>query len=256
MPADAATATAAVTATADAAVVDAIHAVLTGPAERAARWLAAAAQRGHTEAQAIFGQWLLDGRGVERNPGEALFWFKTAALSGHAMAANMLGRCYEHGWGAPACDKTATRWYARAADAGLDWGQYNYATQLQLGRGIPADRARAFALFQAAAAQGHAKSINVLGGFYEDGWEVEADPAMALRCYLRAAEDGDFRGQFNAARLLALANRADDALAWMQAVPRTATPAFLAKAHDFLAGHPDARLRALACVLNTPSPCC
>ncbi|KHL02039.1 UNVERIFIED_CONTAM: hypothetical protein LK11_72575, partial [Mumia flava] len=61
---------------------------------------------------------------------------------------------------------------------------------------------------------------------------------------------------FNAARLLALANRADDALAWMRAVPRTATPAFLAKAHDFLAGHPDARLRALACVLNTPSPCC
>ncbi|MFS2106401.1 tetratricopeptide repeat protein [Ralstonia sp. Ralssp135] len=240
----------------DAAVADAIHAVLTGPAERAARWLAAAARRGHTEAQAIFGQWLLDGRGVERNPAEALFWFKTAALSGHAMAANMLGRCYEHGWGAPACDKTATHWYARAAAAGLDWGQYNYATSLQLGRGIRADRSRAFTLFRAAAAQGHAKSINVLGGFYEDGWEVETDTAMALRCYLRAAEGGDFRGQFNAARLLALANRADDALAWMRAVPRTATPAFLAKAHDFLAGHPNARLRVLATALDTEPSCC
>lgn len=250
MPADAA-ATAA-----DAAVVDAIHAVLTGPAERAARWLAAVARRGHTEAQAIFGQWLLDGRGVEHDPAEALFWFKTAALSGHAMAANMLGRCYEHGWGAPACDKTATHWYARAAAAGLDWGQYNYATSLQLGRGVPADRTRAFALFQAAAAQSHAKSINVVGGFYEDGWEVEADTAMALRCYLRAAEGGDFRGQFNAARLLAFANRADDALTWMHAVPRTATPAFLAKAHDFLAGHPDARLRVLATALETEPSCC
>lgn len=129
----------AATAAPDAAVVDAIHAVLTGPADRAARWLAGAAQRGHTEAQAILGQWLLDGRGVERDPIEALFWFKTAALSGHAMAANMLGRCYEHGWGAPACDKTATHWYARAAEAGLDWGQYNYATSLQLGRGVPQD---------------------------------------------------------------------------------------------------------------------
>lgn len=96
----------------------------------------------------------------------------------------------------------------------------------------------------------------MLGGFYEDGWEVEADTAMALRCYLRAAAGGDFRGQFNAARLLALANHADDALGWMQAVPRTATPTFLAKAHDFLAGHPDVRLRALADVLKTPSLCC
>ena len=69
---------------------------------------------------------------------------------------------------------------ARAAEAGLDWGQYNYATSLQLGRGVPQDRAQAFALFQTAAAQGHAKSVNVLGGFYEDGWEVDADPAMAL----------------------------------------------------------------------------
>lgn len=244
------------TAAADAAVVDAIHAVLTGPAERAADWLASAARRGHTEAQAIFGQWLLDGRGVERDPAEALYWFKTAALTGHTMAANMLGRCYEHGWGAPICDKTATHWYARAADAGLDWGQYNYATSLQLGRGVPADRARAFALFRAAAAQGHAKSITVIGGFFEDGWEVEADAAMALRCYLRAAEGGDFRGQFNAARLLALAGRIDEARTWMQAVPSTATPAFLAKAHDFLADHPDARLRRLAGTLDTESPCC
>ncbi|KHK52116.1 hypothetical protein PI87_19565 [Ralstonia sp. A12] len=244
------------TTAADAAVVDAIHAVLTGPADRAADWLAGAARRGHTEAQAILGQWLLDGHGVERNHTEALFWFKTAAVSGHAMAANMLGRCYEHGWGAPACDKTATHWYARAADAGLDWGQYNYATSLQLGRGVRQDRAQAFALFQAAAAQGHAKSINVVGGFYEDGWEVEADLGMALYCYLRAAEGGDFRGQFNAARLFALTDRADEARTWMRAVPRSATPAFLAKAHDFLAGHPDARLRTLAGALETESPCC
>lgn len=244
------------TAAPDRAAVDAIHAVLTGPAERAADWLATAARRGHAEAQVVLGQWLLDGRGVERNPAEALFWFKTAALSGNAMAANMLGRCYEHGLGAPKCDKTATHWYALAADAGLDWGQYNYATSLQLGRGVPQDRSHAFALFQAAAAQGHAKSINVVGGFYEDGWEVETDLAMALRCYLRAAEGGDFRGQFNAARLLGLAGRADEARAWMQAVPSTATPAFVARAHDFLAGHPDARLRALAGILQTEPPCC
>ena len=41
------------------ATVDAIHALLTGPADRAARWLAAAARRGHAEAQTLYGQWLL-----------------------------------------------------------------------------------------------------------------------------------------------------------------------------------------------------
>ncbi len=62
---------------------------------------------GIVEAQAVYGQYLLDGHGVERNAAEALTWFKHAARRDHPMAMNMLGRCYEHGWGTTACAEVA-----------------------------------------------------------------------------------------------------------------------------------------------------
>jgi TPR repeat protein len=81
---------------------------------------------------------------------------------------------------------------------------------------------------------GHAKSINIVGGFFEDGWEVEADIDQAIDHYRRAAEGGDFRGQFNYARLLAERGFVDQALEWLEKIPATATTAFMEKTRDFL----------------------
>jgi TPR repeat protein len=97
-----------------------------------------------------------------------------------------------------------------------------------------------------AAALGHAKSINIVGGFYEDGWEVDVDMDKALDHYIRAAEGGDFRGQFNAARLLADRGRMDDAVRWLRRVPDTATVAFLEKTRDFLLQSPHPEFQALS----------
>jgi len=72
-----------------------LRAVLSGPPENAAPWLQLAAEQGLPEAQTRFGQLLLEGRGVERNPQEAVRWFTRAARAEHSMAMNMLGRCYE-----------------------------------------------------------------------------------------------------------------------------------------------------------------
>jgi TPR repeat protein len=123
---------------------------------------------------------------------------------------------------------------------------YNYATALALGAGVAEDKPAALALFRRAAAMGNAKAINFVGSFHEDGWVVERDMAEAARCYALAAEGGDFRGQFNHARMLADAGRIDEALHWLAKVPETATDAFLAKARDWLAGAPVAELRAAA----------
>ena len=82
---------------------DEFAAILSGPPAAAAAWVAAAAQNGIVEAQAVYGQYLLDGHGVERNVDEALTWFRHAARRDHPMAMNMLGRCYEHGWGTAQC---------------------------------------------------------------------------------------------------------------------------------------------------------
>jgi hypothetical protein len=89
------------------------------------------------------------------------------------------------------------------ADAGVRIRQIPYLDILV--RATAADEHRADALdwFQRAAALGHAKSINLIGGFYEDGWVVAVDVDAAFDHYRRAAEAGDFRGQFNYARLLA-----------------------------------------------------
>ncbi|UHL63881.1 sel1 repeat family protein [Paralcaligenes sp. KSB-10] len=230
----------------NAATAEEFAAILDGPPRVAARWLATAAEHGIVEAQVHYGQRLLQGKGVEANPGQALHWFKAAARRNNTMAMNLVGRCYENGWGIEADMAIATYWFRRSAAYGLDWGMYNYATSLTLGRGVKADRVQALAWLKKAADLGHVKSLNILGGFYEDGWEADPDADTALEYYRLAAEGGDFRGQFNYARLLAGRGRMPEALAWMRRVPETATPAFLEKMRQFLATAAQHELRSLA----------
>ena len=212
-----------------------LTALRAGPPAVYAAWVRAAADLGLVEAQAIYGQMLLDGAGVERNPAEALSWFKRAAHADHLMAINMVGRCYENGWGVPRDDVVAAYWFRLAADRGLDWGMYNYAHMHRQGRGgVPQDQAAALALYRKAAELGHVKSIGMLGRYYEAGTVVERDPDQAFDCYRRAAEGGDFRGMFHLGRLLLARDRAEDAEPWLTRVPETATPAFLREADAML----------------------
>ncbi|MCW0211508.1 MAG: sel1 repeat family protein [Achromobacter sp.] len=206
-----------------------------GPAEDYAAWIRAAAELGLTEAQAIYGQMLLDGAGVERDQAEGLAWFKRAANADHLMAINMVGRCYENGWGVAPDDTVAAYWFRLAADRGLDWGMYNYAHMLRGGRGgVAQDSAAALALYQQAAQAGHVKSIGMVGRYYEAGDAVEQDMERAFDCYRRCAEGGDFRGMFHLGRLLLLRGRKEDAAQWLARVPETATPAFLREANAML----------------------
>ena len=75
-----------------------------------------------------------------------------------------------------------------------------------------------------AARQGHAKSMNVVGRFCEEGWEIEPDLTAAQRWYRRAAERGDFRAQFNLGTLLAKQDRIAEATDWLRAAVHGATP--------------------------------
>lgn len=136
---------------------------LSGPPEARAAFVRVAAEAGVADAQAVYGQMLLDGEGVPANPHEAVRWFSLAAAQEQVMAINMLGRWYDLGWG------------------------------------------------------------------------VAVDKARAVDHYRRAAEDGDFRGQFNHARMLADAGRVDEALIWLAKRPEAATESFIAKVADWLA---------------------
>ncbi len=223
-----------------------LRARLEGAPEDAAALLREGAEAGLPEAQAAYGQWLLDGHGIAPDPEAALRWFRKAAAQGHVMAINMIGRCHEKGWGTPIDRAAAARCFRVAAERGLDWGMYNYAGALGLGAGVPQDEVAAMGWFQRAAAMGHAKSINFVGGYHEEGRLTVRDMAKAALCYRRAAEAGDFRGQFNHARLLAEAGRVDEAVRWIERAGETASPDFRAKMHAYCMAAPVAALHAVA----------
>ena len=220
-------------------------AVLAGPPADAARWVAAAARLGSLEAQTVYGQWLLEGRGVERHQTEAFKWFLKAAFQGHAMAMNMTGRCLENGWGTPIELPAAAMWYRKAAHKGLMEGMYNHANQLAAGKSVPQDHAEALAWYRKAADLNHAKSMTKIGHYYEDGRVVEQDTEAAFFCFQQGAEGGDFRGQFNYAGMLAARGRMAEAQAWLAKVPATATPAYMAQVGALLRDSPHAEFRAI-----------
>ena len=205
------------------------------PAERAA-FVAAAAESGVSEAQAVYGQMLLDGAGVPADAVAALRWFSRAAENGHVMAINMVGRCYDLGWGTAIDKARAAEWYLAAALRGLDWGMYNYATLLTLGDGVAEDKAAALGWFRRAAALHNAKAWNFVGSFHEDGWVVAKDMKEAARCYAIAARGGDFRGQFNHARMEAEKGRFASALEWLERSAATANARFAGQAIGWLKG--------------------
>lgn len=222
---------------------EALADILSGAPEERAAFLHEAAQAGLADAQALYGQLLLDGAGVPQDTRAAFAWFGKAAAQGHLMALNMVGRCYDLGWGVAIDKHRAAECFRISAERGLAWGMYNYATLLALGEGVGEDKPAALDWFCKAAAMGNAKSANHVGSFHEDGWVVARDMAAAEAHYRTAAEGGDFRGQFNLARLLAARGEVDEALVWLARVRATATPAFLAKAEHWLKSAADPILR-------------
>ncbi|MBX3657160.1 MAG: sel1 repeat family protein [Ramlibacter sp.] len=218
---------------------------MTAPPQQMARRLRDAALQGDPEAQALLGQWLLDGRDGAPDQEQAFRWFLKAAAQQHAMGMNMVGRCHENGWGTPVDFFAAANWYRQAARTGLDAAMYNYANLLQSGKGVALDHAAAVALYRDAADQGHAKSMTKIGRYYEDGLVLEQDADAAFFCYQQAAQGGDFRGMFCYAGLLAAQGQVEQALQWLHKVPETATPGFMAEAGRLLLDSPHEAVRAV-----------
>ncbi len=225
---------------------DQLREMLAANPAKAAQAIVAAAGQNIVEAQALLGQILLDGQGIERDQALARQWFEIAARNGHVMARNMLGRCHEHGWGCVADPSAAASHYQLAAKAGLDWGLYNLANLLATGRGVSENHPLALRCYAQAAQMGHAKSMNLLGRYLEEGRYCPADPSAAFDWYRRSAEGGDFRGQFSHAAVLADQGQLEQALAWLKNALENGNLNFLRVARETLAAAPIPAIRALA----------
>jgi TPR repeat protein len=195
---------------------DRLKAMLDESPARAAQAILVAAREGVLDAQALLGQILLDGQGIEQDQPLALRWFEIAAQRGHLMARNMLGRCHERGWGCTADAAVAVVHYRQAAEAGLDWAMYNYANLLATGRGVIEDQSQALNLYRRAAELGHAKSMNLLGRYLEEGRFCPVDPPAARDWYRRSAEAGDFRGQFSHGAVLVEQGSLAEGMVWLR----------------------------------------
>lgn len=223
-----------------------LRAMLADSPSRAAQAILSAAKARFIDAQALLGQILLDGTGIQKDPALAVVWFEIAAKNGHVMAHNMLGRCHEHGWGCEIDLATAASHYRTAAEAGLDWGLYNVANLLATGRGVVEDQIQALEDYRKAAHMGHAKSMNLLGRYLEDGRYCDVDIAAAHAWYKRSAETGDFRGQFSYAAVLAEQGLIADALVWLKTALQGGNLNFLriSQQHLLDATHPEIRAMA------------
>ncbi len=222
------------------------RAALAESPEEAARWVYAAAAYGDADAQVVWGQMLLDGHGTARDPQGACRWFRIAADAGNADGLNMLGRCHELGWGIAPDSAEAARLFRMAAGRGHAWAQFNLASLMLQGEGLPRDPNGALSLLVRSARQGNPKAMSLIGRYRELGWVGPVRMASAARWYRRAAERGCFRGCFDTGRFLMLEGRVAEAAHWCRRSLDAAPPAFCREAAPLLAGRPEPELKALA----------
>ncbi|MGD0722544.1 MAG: hypothetical protein ABR970_16015 [Roseiarcus sp.] len=90
-----------------------------------------------------------------------------------------------------------------AAAAGDPAAQFELASRLAEGRGLPRDPRAAFSWFDRAAAQGLAPAQYRLGSLYDKGIGVTRDPVAARTWYGKAADAGNARAMHNLAVLIA-----------------------------------------------------
>lgn len=214
--------------------------------EEATRWIRAAAEADIIPAQIVWGQLLLDGTRVARDPAAAFVWFERAARTGDSDGQNMVGRCYEQGWGVEPDPKLATDFFELAAAGGHVWGQVNLAQMLMRG-GNPADRPRSFELFRAAAegstSKANLKAMNSLARFLEEGWVAPRDPKGALYWYNRAAALGDHWAQYNLATILQANGDPAGADVWLERAISGSDNGFRRRIAPFLLARSELALR-------------
>lgn len=120
---------------------------------------------------------------------EAFRSWTALAEAGDPQAQAGLGLLYDLGQGVPADPATAFAWYCRAAEAGVARAQFNVAVMLDSGVGVVRDVARAATWYARAATHGHGRAQFNLAQLYASGEGVQRNVAQA-KVWYRAAADG------------------------------------------------------------------
>ncbi len=106
------------------------------------------AEQGNALAQNYFGKCYYEGKGVERNYGEAVYWYRKSAERGNADAQYNLGLCYARGDGAEQDYTEAISWYRKSAAQGYNKAHYQLGCCFEEGKGVERDYSEALKWFR------------------------------------------------------------------------------------------------------------
>ena len=139
------------------------------------------------QAMLILGDCYADGRGVLKDPVQAVEWYRKAAELGNSEAMFKLGSCFAKAQGVQQDQAQAVAWYRTAAEHGNSAAMNNLGACLARGFGTPQNYAEAFAWYQKAAELGQASSMENLGHCYKLGLGVPEDPLQAETWFQKAS---------------------------------------------------------------------
>jgi uncharacterized protein len=161
---------------------------------RASSLLRQAAEMGHVTAKMEYAFALGNGRGVDKDPLQAIRLFTALSDAGNTEAKVNLGRVYRYGWwDQPKDEPRALALFQAAMEAGDDNGRLQYASMLTTGSGAPKNEARAAELLRQSADRGHLDSQLEYARMLTFGIGVPKDEAAGTALYQKVAENSSNR---------------------------------------------------------------
>src|SRR5262249_19825349 len=110
---------------------------------------------------------------------KAEHWFEKAARRGYAPAEGNLAMMYIQGWGVARNDGAALYWLTLAAQQGQPLALFDLGQLYFKGCGVHQDYAQALRLFQEGARKGNASAEVNIGFIYDEGLGVPRNRAVA-----------------------------------------------------------------------------
>lgn len=154
------------------------------------RDLRRSAEDGDTQAQFNLGILYEKGRGVTKDPAQAIAWLRRAAEQGFDEAEYALGCCYNGEDGFPRSPGEAARWWAKAAAHGCAEAQYCLGLSYFVGEGVAINAAEAARWWKEAADQNQPNAQYFLGLSYCLGLGVPKAPEQAVYWLRKAGANG------------------------------------------------------------------
>jgi len=109
---------------------------------------------GSIESMVKLAEMFIDGRGVQRDYGQAMILCRDAAKQNYGLGQYCVGYIYKRGLGVPADPKEAAKWYELASKGGERRATMDLAEMYWKGEGVGVDRPEAYYLFFLARRRG------------------------------------------------------------------------------------------------------